>query len=48
MLIREKNKNELYSCHEHNEKKRCPKCGRLETKKIGFINSRILTIRGYV
>jgi transposase-like protein len=48
MLYGKKNNNELYSCHEHNEKKRCPKCGSLETKKIGFINSRILTARGYV
>ncbi len=36
----------LYSCHEDNEKKRCPECCSLETKKKGFIYSNILTNRG--
>lgn len=36
------------SCHEYNEKKRCPNCSSLDTKKNGFIYSRILTVRGKV
>jgi transposase-like protein len=36
----------LYSCHEDNEKKRCPECRSLETKKKGFIYSNILSTRG--
>ena len=38
----------LYLCHEYNEKKRCPVCGSLDTKKNGFIYSRIFTLRGLV
>lgn len=38
----------IYSCHEYNEKKRCPKCNSLNTKKNGFVYSRILTVRGKV
>jgi len=48
MLSGKKNKAELYSCHEENEKKRCPLCGSLKTKKNGFIESGILTSRGKV
>jgi len=40
--------NRLYLCHEYNEKKRCPECGSLDTKKNGFIYSRIFTLRGSV
>ena len=36
----------IYLCHEYNEKKRCSECGSLNTKKNGFIYSKILTIRG--
>ncbi len=38
----------IYSCHEYKEKKRCPDCNSLYTKKNGFIYSRILTVRGKV
>ena len=38
--------NVLISCHEDNEKKRCPICKSLNTKKHGFINSNILSVRG--
>lgn len=38
--------NDLKSCHDDNEKKRCPKCQSLETKKHGYINSKILSVRG--
>lgn len=38
----------LYLCHEYNEKKRCPNCDSLTTKKNGFIYSRIFTLRGSV
>ena len=48
MIYGKKSKDELYSCHEQNEKKRCPKCGSLETKKNGFIHSEILSERGKV
>jgi len=40
--------NRLYLCHEYNEKKRCPECSSLDTKKNGFIYSRIFTLRGSV
>ena len=40
--------NRLYLCHEYNEKKRCLECGSLDTKKNGFIYSRIFTLRGSV
>ncbi|MDP8200769.1 MAG: hypothetical protein P9M11_01355, partial [Candidatus Tenebribacter burtonii] len=36
------------SCHEYKEKKRCPNCSSFNTKKNGFIYSRILTVRGKV
>ncbi len=36
----------LYLCHEETCKKRCPNCHSLETKKKGFIHSKILTKRG--
>lgn len=39
-----KNYNELNSCHD--EKKRCPVCESLNTKKNGFIHSQINTKRG--
>lgn len=48
MIYREKNKNKLYSCHEHNEKKRCPVCGSLKTKKHGKIQSGIISERGKI
>ena len=38
----------LSLCHEYKEKKRCPKCQSLETKKKGFIASQIKTKRGLV
>lgn len=38
----------LSSCHEHNEKKRCPQCGSLNTKKKGFYQAVIRTCRGSV
>lgn len=41
-------KEELYLCHENKEKKRCLKCGSLNTKKKGFIYSKIKTQRGEV
>lgn len=37
---------ELYSCHENKEKKRCPKCFSLKTKKKGFIKSETVSLRG--
>ena len=40
--------NRLYFCHEHNEKKRCPCCGFLNTKKKGFSLSNIRTSRGII
>jgi len=40
--------NRLYLCHEYNEKKRCQECSSLDTKKNGFIYSRIFTLRGLV
>lgn len=40
------NYNNLCSCHE--QKKRCPICKCLETKKYGFINSFIKTSRGII
>jgi transposase-like protein len=46
MIYGKKSKEELYYRHEYKEKKRCPKCESLNTKKIGFINSKILTKRG--
>lgn len=39
---------ELSSCHEKNEKKRCPICGSLRTKRKGFVKSFIKTKRGIV
>lgn len=48
MVSGEKNKDELYSCHAENEKKRCPVCGSLRTKKNGFVESKILSARGSV
>ena len=38
----------LSLCHEYKEKKRCPECKSLETKKKGFTTSRIKTERGLV
>jgi len=35
-------------CHEQNEKKRCPLCGSLETKKKGFYRATQRTRRGSV
>ena len=32
--------------HDENEKKRCPLYKSLDTKKHGFLNSKILTVRG--
>ena len=39
---------QLYSCHEYKEKKRCPNCSSLNTKKNGFIYSRVISFRGKV
>ncbi len=39
---------ELSSCHEKNEKKRCPFCASLRTKRKGFVKSFIKTKRGRV
>jgi len=36
----------LMWCHDEKEKKRCPLCKSLDTKKHGFLNSKILTVRG--
>lgn len=41
-------RNELYLCHENKEKKRCPHCGNLSTKKKGFSCSKIKSSRGIV
>ena len=41
-----KNYNELNSCHD--EKKRCPECESLNTKKNGFIYSQINAKRGLI
>ena len=46
MLVDKTISNVLISCHEDNEKKRCPICKSLNTKKHGFINSNILSVRG--
>ena len=46
MISGERNKDKLYYRHEENEKKRCPCCGSLETKKNGYTYSEILTKRG--
>lgn len=35
-------------CHEKNEKKRCPFCGSLQTKRKGFVKSLMKTKRGVV
>jgi len=48
MIIDKSNYDLLYSCHEYKEKKRCPNCNGLNTKKNGFIYSQILTVRGRV
>ena len=48
MLIDKRSYVSIYSCHEYKEKKRCPNCSSLDTKKNGFIYSRILTVRGKV
>ena len=40
--------SELSSCHEKNEKKRCPFCGSLHTKRKGFVKSFFKTKRGLV
>ena len=46
MLIDRISYDKIISCHEYKEKKRCPNCGSLDTKKNGFIHSEILTVRG--
>ena len=46
MLGDVKNNDELSSYHEDNEKKRCPRCGGLHTKRNGFLYSRITSKRG--
>jgi transposase-like protein len=38
----------LSSCPETNEKKRCPKCGSLHTKKKGFTHKTLKTSRGII
>jgi len=48
MLIDKRSYESTYSCHEYKEKKRCPNCSSFNTKKNGFIYSRILTVRGKV
>jgi len=40
--------NKLYLCHEHKEKKRCPHCQSLDTKKKGYSASRFRTKRGII
>ena len=47
MLVDKSLTSVLSLCHEYNEKKRCPICKSLNTKKHGFINSNILTVRGF-
>jgi len=39
---------DLSLCHEYKEKKRCPECQSLETKKKGFTTSQIKTNRGLI
>ena len=39
---------ELSSCHEDNEKKRCPECLSLHCKKKGFLYKNLRTLRGSV
>ena len=48
MLIDKRSYDRIYSCHEYKEKKRCPNCSSLDTKKNGFIYSDILTVRGKI
>lgn len=48
MLSGIKNNDELSSCHEDNEKKRCPRCGGLNTKRNGYRHSRVVSKRGLV
>ena len=48
MLIDKISYAEIISCHEYKEKKRCPICGSIKTKKNGFIHSEILTVRGKI
>jgi transposase-like protein len=46
MIEFQDSKGELYFCHEDNEKKRCPNCHSLKSKKKGFHYSNTQTIRG--
>jgi transposase-like protein len=49
MISRQKVYNNLCSCPEDKyEKKRCPECGSLNTKKKGFTKSKIKTRRGEI
>jgi len=48
MIDSKRDRSELYLCHEYKEKKRCPKCGLLTTKKKGYIYSKILSSRGII
>ena len=46
MILDKAVNRDLCLYYEDNEKKRCPRCGCLRTKKKGFIYSKIVTTRG--
>ena len=48
MTVDKRDTKVLSLCHEYKEKKRCPECHSLETKKKGFTFSQIKTKRGLV
>lgn len=48
MIYLQKSYSTLSLCHEENEKKRCPYCSGLHTKRKGFIMSSVKTKRGIV
>jgi len=48
MIYGEKDYNDLYSWHEQKEKKRCPICGSIDTKRHGLIEGRMRIVRGEV
>lgn len=48
MIVDKRDTKVLTLCHEYKEKKRCPECKSLETKKKGFTTSQIKTQRGLI